>query len=148
MRNVEIPGGSATIRDREDILTRHRTLLRATAFVAASAIAKIPRKPGEKPGDPDEVDWDNADKVGLTYTDTAAIMALEDAAIVALLESWTLPAPLPTLDTVQDLAPKLYDALSEAVRRDAVTAVAEVDFGPTDPKAEGFSETPTQPSGD
>jgi hypothetical protein len=144
MRVVELEGGSATLRERQDVKVRQRQTLEAASVVAAPAIEKIPKLAG-KPG---EVDWERLDKAGLTYDEMQTLLQLQNAAIVALLAAWTFPEPLPvTLDDVLDMPADRYDQLAVAVREiGAQIVTAPVSFEPGDPRAPGFAETPTPPS--
>jgi hypothetical protein len=144
MKVVEIEGGSATLRERADVKVRQRQMLEAASVVAAPAIDKIPKLPG-KPG---QIDWEALDRAGLTFEEMQTLLQLQNAAIVALLASWTFPEPLPqTLDDVLDLPAERYDQLSEAVRGlGAAIITGETSFEPGDPRAPGFTETPTSPS--
>lgn len=68
---------------------------------------------------------------------------LQRAAIVALLRSWSLPAPLPTMDTIGDMELDVYDALAVATAPLVQVAMFGENFGPsgaTDPAS------PTVPS--
>lgn len=76
--------------------------------------------------------------VPLTMTEAASMLDLQDAAIVAFLERWSLPRPLPTIENVSDLDRDLYRALAAATRDLAVTALtSRVDFEPTPNPSDG-----------
>jgi hypothetical protein len=144
MKVVELQGGSATLREREDVKVRQRQMLEAASVVAAPAIEKIPKQAGK----PSEIDWEALDKAGLTYEEMQTLLQLQNAAIVALLAAWTFPEPLPaTLDDVLDLPAERYDQLAQAVRSiGAGIITGETSFEPSDPRAEGFTDSPTVPS--
>jgi hypothetical protein len=144
VRVVEIEGGSATLRERADVKVRQRQMLEAASVVAAPAIEKIPKLDGQ----PGEIDWERLDAAGLTYPEMQSLLQLQNAAIVALVAAWTFPEPLPvTLDDVLDLPADRYDQLAQAVREIGAGIVTqETSFEPGDPRAPGFSGTPTPPS--
>ncbi|MGC8473069.1 MAG: hypothetical protein ACP5PW_01495 [Candidatus Dormibacteria bacterium] len=128
---VEIPGGTAVVRGPGELRVRHRRIVESAAVAAADVVGKL--DPGDEtlPGD-------------LSPAEAAKLLALQDATIVACLESWTLPEPLPTLDTVGDLQIGVYDALARATREaGAEAALRGTDFGPR-PLSE---DSPTVPSG-
>jgi hypothetical protein len=144
MKTVELEGGSATLRERSDVKVRQRQMIEAASVVAAPAIAKIPKAPG-KPG---EIDWEQLDKAGLSYVEMQSLLQLQNAAIVALLASWSFPEPLPaTLEDVLELPAERYEQLSEAVRSiGAGIVTGETSFEPGDPRSPGFNASPTVPS--
>ncbi|MGD0386771.1 MAG: hypothetical protein ABSB73_11635 [Solirubrobacteraceae bacterium] len=144
MRVVELDGGTVTLRERADVKVRQRQMLEAASVVAAPAIAKIPKKPGE----PGEIDWERLDHAGLSYAEMQSLLALQNAAIVALVAAWTFPEPLPaSLDDVLDMPAERYDQLAQAVRQIGAGIVTqETSFEPSDPRAPGFAQTPTPPS--
>lgn len=131
MRDVEIPGGTATLRDREDMKMRHRRIVEIASIEASPAVAKArtalvpdPAKPGEMKLDPEK-----ANKIVYTASEAAAMLQAQDATIIAILHSWTLDEPLPTVDTIGDISPGVYDALSAATKDDgADLLVGETNF--------------------
>ena len=131
MRTVDIPGGTATFRDREDVRIRHRRLIEAATVAALPALAKI-----------NTTDPDAAAKA-LTGPEATTLFELQDASIVGLLASWTLEGPTPTLETIGDLDPVVYDALAERTRETGAQVAAAEVFKET-PEA----ESPTVPSDD
>ena len=139
MRTITIPGGTALLREREEIKVRHRRLIEAASVAAASAVSKLPQ-------DNTNLDMVQIASLDLTAAEANSLFALQDATIIATLESWTLPDPIPTLDTIGDLDPGLYDAVAEATREEGQQIAAKVDFEPADPTAPGFDATPTEPS--
>jgi hypothetical protein len=139
MKIVEIPGGQAEIREKGDVKVRHRRIIESAGVAAAPVIAKL---------DPDTVDEETIVDLHMNRVEAMKVFELQDATIVALLAAWTRPEPLPTMETIEDLDPEVYEALAEATR-DIGAVIAQGDsFGPSDPKAEGFEDTPTLPSGD
>jgi len=140
MKTIEIPDGSAELREKPDIKVRHRRLIEAAGVAAMPGLAKLPSTR-------DELENLDVAKVGsLTRTEADSLFTLQDATIIAALASWTLPKPLPTMDTVGDLDPELYDALANATRELGTSVATGVDFDPPDPRSEGFASSPTQPS--
>lgn len=146
MRTVELDGGRVMLRERQDVRVRQRQMLEAASVVAAPAIQKIPRVDG-KPG---EVDWEQLDKAGLSLDEMQSLLQLQNAAIVALVASWTFDEPTPkSVDDVLDMPADRYESLSQAVRSvGASILTGETNFEPSDPKAPGFHETPTPESTD
>lgn len=144
MHTVEIPGGTAEIRDRADIKERQRRLVQSAAMAASSVMAKLP-------DDLASLDTEDAEAVqtvsqamsgvSLSAADANLLQELQDATIVALLASWTLAEPLPTLETVLDLDTDLYDALAQATKDQGVALAQATDFTPDADKA-----SPTTPS--
>lgn len=140
MKTVNIPGGTAALREKADIKVRHRQLVEAAYIPASTAMMKLP-------GDLKELENFDLSASDITRTEAQALFDLQSATIVAALESWTLPGPIPTMDTVGDLDQDVYDALSEATASLATEVVLPDSFDPTDPSKPGFTETPTTPSG-
>lgn len=91
--------------------------------------------------------------LGLSYDDFALVMQLGDATIYALLESWTLDAPLPrSISEVTDMPGDVYDVLTvEAMRVNAeyaATLPKDPDTGdPIDPFGLAAVEDLTSPTG-
>lgn len=128
MRTVQIPGGTATLREPSEMTERQRRSVRNVMFDALGALGIDSITPGI---DPESI-----------HVDAGAgdvLFRLRDAAIAASLVSWTLDVPLPTVDQIQDLPGDVYDALASATS--GVSAGLSVNFDPT-PDA----ESPTQPS--
>ena len=156
MRTVEIPGGTAVLREREDVKVRHRRLIESATVPAMPALVKVSPDPCVKckgsgkaakgrdcPVCGGSGTVAKADPEQLTAQEANDLFALQDATIVALLVSWTLPDDIPTLGTVGDMDPVIYDALAEATRTVGASVAA----------ADSFDETPddgspTVPSAD
>lgn len=147
MRTIELAGGhTATLREKSDLKVKHRQLIEAAALAAGPAIDRIPRK---KTDAGTEIDWERLSEAHFTRQESQAFLELGNASILAMLEAWTLPEPLPrTLDDIDEMSADVYDELAQAVKSDAATIATETSFEPSDPRAPGFSETPTLPSGD
>lgn len=132
MRQVPIPGGTAMVRDPEDLTERQRRTIRSVMFTALDG--------AEVNADTQALD---ASSVSMKITPAlgAAMFDLRDAGIIAGLVGWSLPDTKPTIDTVQDLPGDLYDALAKAT--EPLLGGMSVDFSPTPDAA-----SPTPPSGD
>lgn len=133
-RTVDIPGGQATLRETKDLRVKHRRLLEVAAMAAAPVYGRLP---ADLPTDPDELAKVNILELGVDLTpgEITRLMELQDATIVALLESWTLADPLPTMDTLGDMDPEVYDALAEATKADGARIAQENDISVSpDPK--------------
>lgn len=141
MRTVEIPGGTARVRDvREEIKIRQQRILDTAVIPAIPAFNKARAE-----RDQWEQDGGDVRLSTLTRQESVALMEFQDAQMVALLHSWTLERPLPDVDTIQDLEPDLYQALLEATREiQNTTEVFARDN--MDPSPE--EESPTVPSSD
>ena len=103
MKTVEIPGGNAQLREKHEIKVRHRRLIEAASVGAAVALSKLPT-------DQDELETATLTDLKLTKDEAGSLFELQDATIVAALDSWTRPEAIPTLATVGDLDPEVYDA--------------------------------------
>jgi hypothetical protein len=139
MKTVPIPGGTADLREQTEIKVRHRRLVESASVGAATALAKLPSEQAE-------LEAATLAELALTEAEADNLFRLQDATIVAALDSWTLPDPLPTLATVGDLAPEVYDALAEATRDLGTAIAAKEDFEPSNPADPSFNATPTPPS--
>lgn len=138
MREVEIKKGdavvgSAVLRTREDMRVRHRRLVETAGIAAARVIARLPQGL--------TTDTEMVENLNLDERDAEALLRVRDATLVATLVSWSLDEPLPTLETVGDMDPDVYDSLVASLQEDAVGAT---DFGPD---GAGDPESPTRPSG-
>lgn len=161
---IDIPGGQATLFGPGEMTERRRRLIRSASMAAAPVLMKLPADLLERQeqavkaaaADPGSAEAKQAveaaaaaiDKalkgLDLSMADGDKLGQMQDAAIVALLVSWTRPEPLPTMDTVQDLDWALYDALAEATKSSAAAvALADVDFSPNPDQG-----SPTSPSSD
>jgi hypothetical protein len=154
-KSVEIPGGYAILRDRDELRGRDRNLIRAAAMAAAGAIAKMPEtvQEGAKEGETDEETAKRLEgEIGtldLTWQESLSLLELRQATMIACLESWTLPQPLPTMDTVGDLPAELYDALDAAIGgvTTAISAATDFDENPDHDSPTGSSTSSDAPLG-
>ena len=127
---ITIPGGMARIREPQELKLRQRRMVEHAAIAAAHVIGKLPDGADET--------TKISDIPALSLADAEAITNLQDATIIAVLESWTLPEPLPTMETLGDLDVATYDALAAAAKD---LNGARVDFAPSPDPA-----SPTSPS--
>lgn len=151
MRTVKIPGApgeaeadwsaTAELRESSEIKVRHRRLIEVAGVAAAKPMAKIQGQQQE--GKPVQ-DLDMA-ALDLDAGEAGRVMALQDAVIAATIAAWSRPEPLPTIETVGDMDPDVYDALAQATREQGAEIAAAVDFEPN-PDRPGFEQSPTQPS--
>ena len=134
-RVVEIPGGSATIRGKDEVQQRARRRLEAALIDVGPAFKKINDKRREMAREkgmevaPEEVNLSDA---GLTREDFDAMYEMQTATILAYLQSWSLEREMPkTQEELDDLPVGLYDALRAATVPEGADAVVErVDFEP------------------
>jgi len=136
MKTVPVPGGSADLREQNEIKVRHRRLVESASVGAATALAKLP-------SDQAELEAATLAELDLTEAEADNLFRLQDATIVAALDSWTLPGPTPTLATVGDLDPEVYDALAEATRELGTAIAGAEDFEPSNPASPEFQASPT-----
>jgi hypothetical protein len=137
MHREDLPDGQwAMIRDREEITRKGKRSILVIASQLASILPQIQ-------GATDETDM--AD-LPLTEAQADAMMRLSEASVVALLAEWSLPDPLPTLDTVGDMPATLFEALEQATAKDAaVVAATSLDMAPgggADPKGSSGDSAP------
>lgn len=162
MAIIKIPGGAATIRDKL-VSEKHFRILESSYVsvahvmekmryaLSAYAMTKLGLQPdtvispsqaklveetikGLTPEEQNEA----LEDLTLSRQDTVAMLELQDAAIVAFLESWTLKQPLPNLDTVTDLPREIYAILADATKDKALQSFATLpNFDPSlDPASE------------
>jgi hypothetical protein len=141
MRTVDIPGGTAQLREKQDIKVRQRQLIESRAVAASSALEKLPDTM-------DELEAFDLSKSGMSAAEADSLFALQSATIVAALASWSLPDPLPTIDTIDDMDQELYDALGEVTTSVGKEIVKPDVFDPPSPHSEEFLSSPTTPSDD
>ncbi len=135
MAVIKIPGGSATLRDKL-VAERHYRILEAAYISAGPALQKLQQETPEddKPQSEEERVANMITKgEHLTMSESMSLLELQDAAIVAFLERWSLSQPLPTLDTVGDIDRETYKVLSEATKGLVIAAlgISTPSFEPT-----------------
>ena len=139
MKTVEIPGGTAQLRERSELRGRDENLIKAASMAAAKAVVKVagiddtPRD-GETNEEATARAEAEAESVDLTWQESLSLLELRQAVIVAVLEHWTLERPLPTMATIGDLPAELYNALDEAIGGEAIKL--GTDFSPPDDPGE------------
>ena len=140
MMIVEIPGGEATLRDKIVSERHHRQLERAGMKVAP-VLKKLQPVVGEIENQSGTTDTALAiaalsdDMPTLNDAELDLLYELQDTIIILFLESWTLPKPIPTLETIQDLDRETYTALSEATKTLGAEVMTQTpDFSPTPDK--------------
>ena len=156
----EIPGGQVELRDRPTV--GGRELLQEEMFALTShiqrQIERVRREEGrdlltrdgkplalDKMADLNEIPSELMDREFVK-----ASHALQRAAVVAFVKAWTLPFPPPTIATVGDLDPELYDALCALVNPRVQRALLGENFGPdalVDPKAQPGGSNASSASG-
>ncbi len=106
MRRIDLPDGQwADVRDPDEITVRGRRPILAVTLALRDVLPAIAA--AQAAGQPIET-------LGLTEEQYDTVLRLGEVSIVAVLAAWSLPDPLPTVDTVGDLPATLYDALSQA----------------------------------
>ncbi len=142
---VEIPGGEATLRDKI-VSERHHRQLERVGMKVAPVLKKLQPVVGEMESlseSPSTAEADMAlaiaalgdDMPALTDTELDLLYELQDTIIILFLESWTLPKPIPTLETIQDLDRETYGALSEATKTLGAGVMTQTpNFSPTPDK--------------
>lgn len=149
MRTVEIPGGTARIKDRGDLRGRDSKLIKASALAAQNVLAKIPEEARPKPGEDPKEAGDRMQKyleehpLDLTAEEGMLLLDMKEAVMVAYLVDWTLDLALPTMKTIGDLPDEIYQALDDATGGETINAaVSSVNFEVNPDK-----NSPTGPSG-
>jgi hypothetical protein len=141
MRQVEIPGGTAQFRDRrEELKVRQLRLLGHAGTPASPVIDKVKRDREKW-----EIDGGDVRLSTLTRQDREVLAEWQDAEIIALLHSWTLDQPLPSIDTIQDLGVDLYARLVEVTME--LQNTTDV-FGVENFDPNPAEDSPTVPSSD
>jgi len=132
MKSVEIPGGTASLREPGvDPIPGNTKKVMGSAYGSLGSL--FPDDPdlfttlrtGETAEQRQEsVEAKMKDKA-LTPAQVAGLITVREATVVGLLKSWTLDLPLPTLDTIggDDYA-EVYDALLESVSEADVAEIA------------------------
>jgi len=135
-RTEKFDGWEATFKDEDQITGFGRKIVRASAQAAESALRKYPElafRPAPAEETAEERDarlvevGEALAKVRFTLHESLALQTMYEASAVALLESWTRPEPLPTIDTIGELPGDVYDALIAATRGVPPSA-SETDF--------------------
>jgi hypothetical protein len=138
---IEIPGGTAEIRDADELTPRHRRATEVIMFQAPTLVDKLARASSVLLPDGKTVDGGGDGEVlELDGKEASLFLQLRDATIFAHLKSWNINEPLPTtVDDTLDIPTPVYDALYAAI---SATAVANQD------SAAGFADTPANGTND
>ena len=143
MPAIQLPGGhTATLRDKL-VSERHHRVLEAASVAADAALRKVQAAAEGS----EEI---TTDRLGLTRQEAAALLELQDAAICAFVERWSLDRPLPTMTDVCDLDREVYAALAEATKPLVATLQPPTDFsaGPGKTRPTIASSSWSNPSSD
>lgn len=143
MKTVEIPGGIVSLREANEIRQRDRKRVVSASLAAASAMSKIEKMQLDR----EELQSADIASLGLTFEEAESFQTLQKAMIVACVIGWTLDLPIPTWETAEDLPSNVYSALEQATKDDLMIVLQGTDFEASDPRAPGFEESPTGPSG-
>lgn len=160
MRTINIPGGTAKIKDRKDLRGRDSKLIKASALAAQNVLAKIPEEARPKPKEDEKVAAERMNKyltehpIQMTPAEGMQLLDLKEAVMVAYLAEWSLDLPLPTLETIGDLPDDIYQALDDATGGEVINAaVASANFdvnpdtnSPTGPSSSSDSTLRAEPS--
>jgi len=151
---VDIPGGQATFREQDELTVGAsravaRALRRVRRDVITAPTIAVDGQIVDESADPDEGDEAKAptDLIGLpidlTEDDLDATWAVGDVMILAMLESWTLPGPVPADSAaLEALTQPVYMALQQQVAKMQRAEATKADqFGP-----DGV-EDPASPTG-
>lgn len=149
MSVIQIPGGTATLRDQL-VSERHFELIEVASTTAAPAVSKLQAARGEGFDElPEEEQQALMMSVQLTFDEALSLKTMQKAAIVAFVEHWSR-GPLPTMETVSDLPRDVFRALSDAVTPLMLGALGPgTDFsasGATDERGRITNATPTADS--
>ncbi|MGH9122853.1 MAG: hypothetical protein ACRDYC_13075 [Acidimicrobiales bacterium] len=133
--HVELPEGhSAELREKATV--GGRDLLREHSVEVFGMVSR--RWPGAR----------KIEDIPRSELDAATLRGFHlfnRAAVVALLKGWTFSDPLPTMETITEMDPDVYDILAEAVALPAVKTLMGREYKPEEaPDA----ESPTEPSSD
>jgi hypothetical protein len=150
MRTVPIPGGTATLRESDDLRAMDADLIEEFAAVCAPTFAKMPDEvmEGKREGETDEEALARLGPlmaaVQFTREEARAMLGLRRASIIACLESWTRPEPVPATVEELGLLPRaVVAALDKEIGGVGAILQPSVDFSPsTDP------DSPTPASSD
>lgn len=130
MRTIEIPGGTARIKEQKDLRGRDTKLIKAASLAASNVLSKIPDDIRPKPDEDKQVAGERMQNylkehpLEVNAAEAMKVLDLRESVMVAYLASWTLELPLPTMETVGDLPDDIYQALDDAVGGDALNAAS------------------------
>ena len=135
--NVDLPDGTAVLRDK--LVTERQYRIIESAFLTGQSVMAKLSENGLTDDMTDEEKAAIAAATPMNLDEANTMLDLQDAAIVAFLESWTLvqdgkPRPLPKLADVQDVEREIYKPLAAAALPKALSAMSEgqEDFEPSE----------------
>ena len=115
MTTVDIPGGTADIRDVSELTVNQRRMIERATFAASGAIDRIPDG-YDKMSDDEKIKA--VMSVGLTEQELGLFDHLQDVTIFVALISWTrLEAAPTTVDDLGEMPGPVYDALALATSK-------------------------------
>ncbi len=141
MDRITLPGGGwADLHDKPSV--RGRRGIQAISIGLGKPL--IDRLKGVDP-------TTDLSELGLTEAQADGMIRLGEATVVAFLAAWSLDAPLPTLSTIGDVDPDVFDALAGATAARGSAVALSLDVSPgdgtPDPKdLSGSSEPSNGPS--
>lgn len=140
--NVDLPDGTAVLRDK--LVTERQYRIIESAFLTGQSVMAKLAENGLTDDMTDEEKAAIAAATPMNLDEANTMLDLQDAAIVAFLESWTLvqdgkPRPLPKLADVQDVEREIYKPLAAAALPKALSAMAEAGETSTEPTGEDFT---------
>jgi hypothetical protein len=143
---VDIPGGTATLRDPDKLAVRHRRPMQVLVGVLGPARMREVAHAIQAGG------VDGLHSLGLSEHEMETVLRLTDATVFALLESWTVDAPLPrSMDDVGDMDARVYDVLTAVCGRINADFIASQPVGddgqPVDVFGPDGVEDPDSPTG-
>lgn len=130
-------GGSAILRDPKLVTERHRRpVTRLNSRIAGSAVGQLLASKDSMT----EPEFEEAARKILATEEWALLDDLNDALIVALVESWPYAAPV-TSEGLLDIPGEAYDALKIEASKHVTAlmpsfAVSPVEESPTPPSAD------------
>ena len=155
MKRVEFDGGWLMLHDPAEVPTKARNRLRAAVSAAMPTLLEIGRVQSAESDAPTEPvsEADRAQQVldriavyktlRLSAEDYETILAMDLAAVVAVIADWSLSKPI-TVDTLEALPAGLYDKVDHAAAEAGAALLAQlrVDFSAAPP-----TEGPPTPTG-
>lgn len=119
MRTVDIPGGTAVLRDRSELTVRQKRAIEKALIHIAPALPKMMEI--KQRADAAMSGEDGQERAGVQEQDAQSQPALSDeeidnsyalqnATIIAYLHSWSLPDPIPA--DIEDMPADVYEALA------------------------------------
>lgn len=125
---VNVPGGQALLRDKPSV--GGVQLVRSEALPFFQLLGDMIGKPADE-ATKDELEEAMEQLRRRPSPEFArANFRLENAVIVALLRSWTLADPKPTIETVEEMDPAVHAALSKVVAPKVMELIAGTDLSP------------------